>query len=345
MKATYAKYILNFKQPSGTSRGVMKTKETWLIKIEDGVSFGIGECGILRGLSLDDVPDFESKLKWACENISLGFLELSKTLTQYPSIKFGLEMAFRSLNSKNPYHFFDTDFYHHHKGIKINGLIWMGDKNFMFKQIKAKLDQGFSCIKLKIGAIDFESELDILSYLRSQFSATDLELRVDANGAFSPQDALKKLESLSKFDLHSIEQPIMPNQWAEMKNLCSKTPLPIALDEELIALTDQDQRIELLDEVNPQFIILKPSLVGGFEDTKEWINLAEKRKIGWWITSALESNIGLNAIAQFTSSYHNNMPQGLGTGSLYTNNFKSPLEVKGEQLFYNLALKWETPNI
>ncbi len=345
MKASYSKYILNFKRPSGTSRGVLKTKETWFIKIEDDTGFGIGECGILRGLSLDDVPEFENQLKWACENINLGFNYLSEQLKLFPSIKFGLEMAFKSLNSQNPFYLFDTDFYKHQQGITINGLIWMGDKSFMFEQIKAKLDQGFSCIKLKIGAIDFQAELELLAYLRSKFSAEVLELRVDANGAFNPDHALQKLEKLSQFNLHSIEQPIKQNQWQAMRELCENTPLPIALDEELIEVVDTTHRAKLLDKVKPQYIILKPSLVGGFSDSSEWIKLAENRKIGWWITSALESDIGLNAIAQYASTFQLDKPQGLGTGSLYTNNITSPLEVKGEKLFYNSKLKWETPQV
>jgi o-succinylbenzoate synthase len=345
MKASYSKYILNFKRPSGTSRGVLKTKETWFIKIEDETGFGIGECGILRGLSLDDVPEFENQLKWACENINMGFNYLFQQLKLFPSIKFGLEMAFKSLKSQNPFYLFDTDFYKHQQGITINGLIWMGDKSFMFEQIKAKLDQGFSCIKLKIGAIDFQAELELLAYLRSKFSAEVLELRVDANGAFNPDNALQKLEKLSQFNLHSIEQPIKQNQWQAMRELCKNTPLPIALDEELIEVVDPTHRAKLLDEVKPQYIILKPSLVGGFSDSSEWIKLAENRKIGWWITSALESDIGLNAIAQYASTFQLDKPQGLGTGSLYTNNITSPLEVKGEKLFYNSTLKWETPQI
>ena len=345
MKASYSKYNLNFKRPSGTSRGVLKTKETWFIKIEDETDFGIGECGILRGLSLDDVPEFENQLKWACEIINMGFNYLSEQLKLFPSIKFGLEMAFKSLNSQNPFYLFDTDFYKHQQGITINGLIWMGDKSFMFEQIKAKLDQGFSCIKLKIGAIDFQAELDLLAYLRSKFSAEVLELRVDANGAFNPDHALQKLEKLSQFNLHSIEQPIKQNKWQAMRELCKNTPLPIALDEELIEVVDTTHRAKLLDGVKPQYIILKPSLVGGFSDSSEWIKLAENRKIGWWITSALESDIGLNAIAQYASTFQLDKPQGLGTGSLYTNNITSPLEVKGEKLFYNSKLKWETPQV
>ncbi len=345
MKATCSKYILEFKRPSGTSRGVLKTKETWFIKIESGTDFGIGECGILRGLSYDDVPEFEQKLKWACDNIHLGLPELSQHLKRFPSIVFGLEIAFKSLKSSDPFYLFDTEFYGNSKGITINGLIWMGDKSFMFDQIKEKLDQGFSCIKLKIGAIDFQAELDLLAFLRSKFSAESLEIRVDANGAFQPNDALSKLNQLQAYQLHSIEQPIQPQQWDAMYKLCQQTPLPIALDEELISIIDFSDKQAMLQTIQPQYIILKPSLVGGFRSTSEWIRLAETNQINWWMTSALESDIGLNAIAQFTSTFNNSMPQGLGTGSLYTNNISSPLEVRGEELFYSKTKVWELPQV
>lgn len=341
MEASYFKHTLEFKQASGTSRGVLKTKESWFIKIETEKEFGIGECGLLKGLSIDDREDYEETLKWSCENIHLGLNTLYSKLKEFPSIQFGLEMAFQSLASSDPYLLFPSDFTEGKKGMVINGLIWMGEKSFMKKQIQTKIAQGFSCIKLKIGAIDFESELELLSYIRSEFSASDIELRVDANGAFTPRDALDKLERLNKFDLHSIEQPIALGQWQEMAKLCQKTPLPIALDEELIGLKDVTNKKEALLTIQPQYIILKPSLIGGFQGSKEWIELANQYNIKWWITSALESNIGLNAIAQFTFIQNNNMPQGLGTGGLYTNNIESPLEIKGEKIMYNPKLNWE----
>ena len=340
MKATYQKHTLQFKRPSGTSRGVLKTKETWFIKISDKNNFGIGECGILRGLSVDDRPDYEEKLKWTCQNIYLGKEKLLTELIEFPSIQIGVEMAFASLAAANPYELFPSNFTQGKQGITINGLIWMGDFSFMKEQIEEKLQLGFSCVKLKIGAIDFEAELDLLKKIRAQFTADEVELRVDANGAFHPDDALEKLKYLSEFDLHSIEQPIKANQWKQMAQLCEKTPLPIALDEELIGVFNVTNRQELIQTIQPQYIILKPSLVGGFANTKHWIDLAEQQKVGWWITSALESNIGLSGIAQFTQTLQNNMPQGLGTGSLYTNNIPSPLEVKGEKLWYNPNLNW-----
>ncbi|SDG97529.1 o-succinylbenzoate synthase [Psychroflexus sediminis] len=341
MKASYFKHSLEFKRPSGTSRGVLKTKESWFIKLETKESYGIGECGLLKGLSIDDRKDYEEKLKWTCENIHLGLKTLYSQLKDFPSIQFGLEMAFQSLSSANPYLLFPSEFTEGKEGMLINGLIWMGDKPFMKTQIQEKIQQGFSCIKLKIGAIDFESELELLKYIRSEFSASDIELRVDANGAFSPDDALDKLERLSQFDLHSIEQPIAQGQWQDMARLCQQTPLPIALDEELIGVKDVTNKEKALLTIQPQYIILKPSLIGGFRGSEEWIELAKQHNIGWWITSALESNIGLNAIAQFTYVQHNNMPQGLGTGGLYTNNIESPLVIKGEKIMYNPDLEWE----
>lgn len=342
MKATYKRYVLNFKRPSGTSRGVLKTKETWFLKIQKEGKTGIGECGILRGLSVDDRPDYEEKLQWLCENINREKTFLFETLKTYPSLIFGLEMAFKSLEGSHPFELYQTDFVNKNQGIPINGLIWMGSKDYMLEQIKAKIDMGFRCIKLKIGAIDFDQEIELLKFIRRSFSAGVLELRVDANGAFSPDKALEKLEALSQFNLHSIEQPIKAGQAEQMHQLCQKTPLPIALDEELIGVFKKEQRIALLDQIQPQYIILKPSLIGGFQESLNWIALANQRDIGWWITSALESNIGLNAIAQLTSSLATEMPQGLGTGSLYTNNITSPLEVNGDQIFYNKSKSWES---
>jgi len=341
MQAEYKKYILNFKRPSGTSRGVLTTKETWFLKISDEKNTGIGECGILRSLSIDDRPDYEEKLQWVCNNINLGETMLWEELKEFPSIQIGVEMAFKSLQSKHPFEIFPSEFTAGKASIPINGLIWMGEKAFMKSQIQEKIAQGFDCIKMKIGAIDFETELELLKYIRSEFSSEDIELRVDANGAFAPEEALGKLKKLSEFQLHSIEQPIKQGQWEEMAKLCQETPLPIALDEELIGVFNVTKRQELLQTIKPQFIILKPSLIGGFKGTEQWIELAEKNKIGWWITSALESNVGLNAIAQFTYTKNNKMPQGLGTGSLYTNNFESPLQVEKGQIQYNPAKNWE----
>ncbi|WP_418636874.1 o-succinylbenzoate synthase [Winogradskyella sp.] len=341
MKAEYKQYILNFKRPSGTSRGVMTTKETWFIKLEHQGKTGVGECGILRGLSVDDRPDYEEKLKWVCNNIHLGLDKLLSELTAYPSIQFGLETAYKSLDSSDSFELFPSEFSRGKDGIPINGLVWMGNEDFMRTQIKDKIEAGFSCIKLKIGAIDFQTELDILKSIRKEFSVSDIELRVDANGAFSTEDALEKLKQLSEYQLHSIEQPIKAQQFEAMSKLCDVTPLPIALDEELIGVFSKANKQTLLQTIKPQYIILKPSLVGGFGGSKDWINAAEDLNIKWWITSALESNIGLNAISQWTYTLKSKMPQGLGTGSLFTNNFPSPLIVKNGTLHYNLKQHWK----
>ncbi|SEG25764.1 o-succinylbenzoate synthase [Flavobacterium urumqiense] len=340
MKATYHKYILDFKRPSGTSRGVMTEKETWFIVLEQDGKKGIGECGILRGLSIDDRPDYEEKLRWTCDNIHLGKDQLWEALLEFPSIQFGVEMAFQSLESETPFLLFPSDFTNGTKSILINGLVWMGEELFMKQQIEEKLAQGFRCIKLKIGAIDFDKELQLLRFIREHFTPEQIEIRVDANGAFAVDLALDKIMQLSEFKLHSIEQPIQKNQTDRMADLCKTTPFPIALDEELIGVFALAEKEQLLEKIQPQYIILKPSFVGGFRGTQEWISLAEKHKIGWWITSALESNIGLNAIAQWTFLQHNLMPQGLGTGALYTNNFDCPLEVSVGHLWYKKELDW-----
>jgi o-succinylbenzoate synthase len=341
LKATYHKYLLHFKRPSGTSRGVLTDKETWFIVLNHEGKKGIGECGILRGLSCDDRPDYEEKLAWTCANIHLGKEVLWENLLEFPSIQFGVEMAFQSLESQTPFILFPSDFTKGQKSIPINGLIWMGEEVFMKEQIEEKLADGFRCVKLKIGAIDFEKELQLLRYIRANFSPEQVEIRVDANGAFNEVVALDKLIQLSEFKLHSIEQPISKNNTDRMSELCKISPFPIALDEELIGVFSISEKEALLQKINPQFIILKPSFVGGFRGTQEWISLAEKHKIGWWITSALESNIGLNAIAQWTYLQHNLMPQGLGTGALYTNNFDSPLKVDQGQLWYNTDINWD----
>ncbi|MEM6687298.1 MAG: o-succinylbenzoate synthase [Bacteroidota bacterium] len=345
MTATYHKHILDFKRPSGTSRGVLQQKETWFILLTSEGKQGIGECGILRGLSIDDVPEYEEKLRWTCENIALGETTLLQELIAFPSIQFGVEQAFRSLRAASPYLLHPSKFTDGKEAIEINGLIWMGDARFMKSQIKDKLAAGFSCIKMKIGAIDFETELQLLQSIRNEYSASDIELRVDANGAFSPETALEKLKRLSELELHSIEQPIKQGQLEEMAKLCEVTPLPIALDEELIGVFQSQDKKKVLDTIQPQFIILKPSLVGGYAGSNEWIALAKQQHIDWWITSALESNIGLNAIAQWTYTLQSALPQGLGTGSLYTNNFDSPLVIQKGALHYQPELSWNVPYI
>lgn len=341
MKATYKQYILNFKRPSGTSRGVLTTKETWFLILEEDGKVGIGECGILRTLSIDDRPDYEDKLQWVCANIHLGKELLWEALIEFPSIQFGVEMAFISLASKTPFELFPSEFTLGKKSMEINGLVWMGEEVFMKQQIEEKLAQGFRCIKLKIGAIDFEKEMELLRYIRQNFDTKTIEIRVDANGAFDSNEALVKLNQLSEFKLHSIEQPIQKNNTDSMAELCKVTPLPIALDEELIGVFGVEKKEQLLTKIKPQYIILKPSLIGGFKGALEWISIAEKLNIKWWITSALESNIGLNAITQFTYTLQNSLPQGLGTGGLYTNNFDCPLSIKNGHIFNDINLIWD----
>lgn len=334
MESIYKRYVLNFKIPAGTSRGILQTKDTYFLKLSDGSNFGIGECALFRGLSFDDVPNYEKKLRWLCNNIHLDSEFLLSELIKYPSIQFGFEQAILSLRSKDSFELFASKFTKGKDYIPINGLVWMGDKLFMQTQIKEKLSNGFTTIKLKIGAIDFETELNLLKSIRNEFNSDEIQIRVDANGAFTPNVALEKLKRLSDFELHSIEQPIKTGQWEEMAKLCSLSPLPIALDEELIGIFRSAKKEKMLEIIKPTYLIFKPSLIGGIGGTNEWIKLAQKSKTDWWITSALESNIGLNAIAQYTYSLQTKIPQGLGTGSLFTNNIDSPLEVKNGGLHY-----------
>lgn len=344
-KASFQKQTFLFKQPSGTSRGVLTEKHAWFISLSklntnypvtrysELVEESLGECSVIPGLSPDfeGFVSYETKLKEICDNINYYIENLSE-LEPYPSILFGLETALLGLQRPNEYQLFDTPFTRGEVGIPINGLIWMGSKEFMLQQIEDKLQAGFTCLKLKIGAIDFETELDVLASIRKRYTASDIELRVDANGAFSISDVLDKLERLSKFQLHSIEQPIKADQWNEMAKICQVTPLPIALDEELIGVVGNAQKSALLETIKPQYIILKPSLHGGILGTSEWIELAMKNNIPWWMTSALESNVGLNCVAQFASTFDNSLPQGLGTGGLYENNSATNLYIKNGYL-------------
>ncbi|MDV7698158.1 o-succinylbenzoate synthase [Chryseobacterium soli] len=334
MKAEYYKYILEFKRPSGTSRGVLHEKETFVLEISENGKKGMGECAIFRGLSFDDRPDYEEKLQWLCRNIDQDSEFLKEELKEFPSIWIGYEQAVLNLkHGDNLY--FPSEFTQGISSIRINGLIWMGNIQYMEEQIQDKLDKGFHCIKLKIG-VDWKSEHEILQKLREKFSKEKLELRVDANGGFSTEEAKVVLQQLADLDIHSIEQPIKAGNWGDMAVLCAETPTPIALDEELIGTIDHEEKEKLLKAIKPQYIILKPSLIGGFTGSDEWIALAEKQKIGWWITSALESNLGLNAIAQYTFTKKNPMPQGLGTGSLFVNNLESSLELNNELLWFKV---------
>lgn len=337
-QAHFEKKTFLFKQPSGTSRGVLTEKHAWFIYLKDqNGTVGVGECSVIPGLSPDfsDFTSYELKVGQVCKEID-HFIDNQSDLILFPSILFGLEQALLDLDSKRMDKagiYFDTSFTRGEKGIPINGLIWMGSSKFMLDQIEQKLAAGFSCLKMKIGAIDFVEELNILRNIRNRFSTDDIELRVDANGAFSSQEALEKLYRLSEFGIHSIEQPIASGQLAEMNRLCLQTPIPIALDEELIGIHTIQQKRNLLSTIQPQYIILKPSLHGGIVGSTEWINVSEEMHIPWWITSALESNVGLNAIAQFASTFSNELPQGLGTGGLYVHNEQTMLFIKEGHLY------------
>lgn len=327
---------LHFKRPAGTSRGAYTTRDAWYILLTDEKQgkIGIGECAPLPKLSCDDIPDYANILKEACKLLEkTGEIDYNK-YKNYPSIIFGMETALLHLKA-NGLQLWDTPFSRGEEGIPINGLIWMGSFDYMREQIEDKLALGFKCVKLKIGAIDFDNELALLTAIRKHYGADKIQLRVDANGAFTPRDAIYKLNELSKYDIHSIEQPIRQGQWNEMATLCQQSPIPIALDEELIGVNDIDEKQNLLKTIQPQYIILKPTLHGGIKGGEEWITLAKELGIGYWITSALESNIGLNAIAQWCATLDSKMYQGLGTGLLFTDNVDAPLNIKGDNLWFN----------
>jgi o-succinylbenzoate synthase len=349
LQASVSKKVFEFNFTARTSRGRMKDRTSWFIKLWDDANpsvFGLGECAPLPGLSVDDKPDYEVVLNRVAENVStlkVGSSTLLKDAAQlvpsgFPSILFGLETALLDLKNGGKRVIFENSFLIS-KPIPINGLVWMGDLDLMLQQASIKIDEGFRCIKIKVGGLNFEKECDILHYIRRKYFREEITLRLDANGAFKTEEALYKLYDLSKFKIHSIEQPIKPGQ-PELEELCRKSPIPIVLDEEMIGLSSAEAKKDLLARVKPQYIIVKPSLHGGIQGTQEWISIAESLNIGWWITSALESNIGLNAICQLTANYPVTLPQGLGTGALYENNFESPLEVKKGEVFYNPKLSW-----
>lgn len=344
LKATYKKYTLEFRFPAITSRATMLNKETYFVKIWDTTNpsiYGLGECALFKGLGDDDKPDYDFKLDLICKNIN----NIDISDIEYSSIRFGIETALNDLNNGGKRIIYNTPWLKGDQSIPINGLIWMGNYDEMFSRINEKLKLGFNCLKLKIGGIDFYQELELIKYIRSTFSPNNLELRLDANGAFTPQNALNKLDQLAEYKIHSIEQPIKQGQWAHMSLLCKNSPIPIALDEELIGLNNINRKEEMLNYIKPSYIILKPSLCGGFLGSNEWITIAQKYNIGWWATSALESNIGLNAIAQWVSQYKTSIPQGLGTGQLYHNNIESPLEQIDAGLIYNPLKKWNIQSI
>ncbi|MFA7273345.1 MAG: o-succinylbenzoate synthase [Crocinitomicaceae bacterium] len=349
MQISFEQRIFHFKNPSGTSRGVLTEKNAWFLHLEMDGKLGLGECSIIPGLSPDFVSkeQYEAKLTELCSLVQsmdwkkyallqeFELLEKVKSetaiyslLATFPSILFGFEMALLNWQSGDLQRFFTNAFSRGESKIPINGLIWMGTPDFMHEQMTEKVNQGFNCIKMKVGAIDFEKEMELLTELRAQFSADEMILRVDANGAFTAEDAHDKLKRLHALGIHSIEQPIAPGQIELMAELCEENPLPIALDEELIGISSAEEKTALLSKIQPPYIILKPSLHGGILSCLEWITIAESLKIDWWMTSALESNVGLNCIAQFTAQFPINKHHGLGTGSLYTDNIESQLRVK-----------------
>lgn len=340
------KWVLKFIKPAKTSRGTLTEKPSyfWFIHDKKTKKTGIGECSIIPGLSIDDRKDYAGKLTGFCAVVNMGEdpYSIYELLDEFPSIRFGLEMALEDMENGGKRLFYRSAFSDGLKGIPINGLIWMDNEAGIIKQTDEKIADGFTCLKMKIGAIGFEKELNVIRHIRAKYGNKNIEIRLDANGAFSPAEAPLILKRLEVLDIHSIEQPIKKGQWKEMARLCKESPIKIALDEELIGIRDRTEKAKLLDQIMPQYIILKPSLIGGFSSSEEWIRLAEERHIGWWVTSALESNIGLNAIAQWVSTLNtHNMPQGLGTGSLYKNNIPSPLTVSNGYLFYNRELNWE----
>jgi len=344
LKASFQKHILEFKVPSGTSRGFLTEKDSWYIvlKNEKTDHVGIGEASLIKGLSYDAVDGFELHVKKVVQKINEEGAIALEALKFWPAIRFAIEMAMLDVEHIKECLLYPSEFTSGTKQIPINGLVWMGDFDFMMTQIDQKIKEKFTCIKLKIGAINFEDELQLVKHIRKRYAEKDLIIKVDANGAFKPgEDALKKMEQLYKLKVHSIEQPIKQKQYEAMELLCKKSPLQIALDEELIGVFDKPKQVELLQQIQPQFIILKPSLVGGFAATKQWIDIAENNNIGWWLTSALESNIGLNAIAQFTATLNINTYQGLGTGGLFTNNIASPLFIKDGNLGYDVNQSWQ----
>lgn len=340
----FKQFHFNFKRPSGTSRGVLTAKTSWFLTAQsEAMHFpALGECSIIEGLSPEPIKLMEDRLTEVCRWLSGK--QTKPDLSQFPSIEFGLETLLADIDAQGSKIFSRNDFTAGNRGLLINGLIWMGDEPYIKSQVRDKIEKGFTCIKMKVGAADFETECSLLRAIRKEFGS-DFQLRLDANGAFEADKALEQLKRLSEFDIHSIEQPIKPHQWDAMAWLCQVSPIPIALDEELIGANGIGQKSAILESIAPQFIILKPSLLGGFASCDEWIDLAESEEIGWWITSALESNVGLNAIAQYTSEKDVVLPQGLGTGGLFTNNFESPLYIRGEQLHFDPNQRWNLNNL
>ncbi len=344
IKAITRYHRFEFERPAVTSRGILQKKDVFFLILYDSNNpeiVGIGECSVFPGLSMDDVDGFEKKLNHIVEKINVGKFNFKIPLHNWPSINFALEIALKDLENGGSKILYPSSFTQGKNAIPINGLIWMGNKKELNQQIKEKLRKGFRCLKIKIGAIDFNDEYEILSYLRNKFRKEDLEIRLDANGAFSPKEAPDIINLLAELEIHSIEQPIMPAQLEEMAIICEKSPIPVALDEELIGKYPIENKLQLLKIIKPQYIVLKPGMLGGIKACEEWIKLANEMDIGWWITSSLETNIGLNAIAQWTYTLFSPMHHGLSTGALFKNNIHSPLALTKEKLYYFPRKNWD----
>jgi len=339
MKLQIFSYKLQFIKPATTSRGSMDFHQVYYIQIGDGIKIGIGEAAPLKGLSTD-YSTVKDGLKLLKEHYNDGVPIVDIPLDDFPSVKFAFETALNDYTHGGKHIIYDTPFTSSNKPIETNGLVWMSNSKSMLNEALTKVDEGFTTIKFKVGSLDFDEECRMIEQLRKYYNSWKITIRLDANGAFANTDALEKLKELKRFDLHSIEQPIKAGQWDLMEELVSKTPIDIALDEELININVYNDADQMLKKIKPHYIILKPTLLGGFTNSDQWIKFAEKYCKGWWATSALESNIGLNAIAQWASKYKNPMPQGLGTGLLYTNNLLSPLQLQDGYLLYNPSGKW-----
>lgn len=346
VRASYIAHPLVFVRPAGTSRGFLEEKPCWFIKLQSarGPS-GIGEVSFIPGLSVEDQEDLEIQVDHVCKLISRGEMDPSQHLPALPGVQFALETAVRDMETGGKQLLYPSAFTAGEAGIATNGLIWMGSKTFMISQIREKMKLGCKVLKVKVGALDFPEELELLNWIRSEFGSQDLEIRLDANGAWTPDEARLKMEQFSRFFIHSIEQPIARGQLDDLARLCRDSAIPVALDEELIGISDPLERNELMDKVRPAYIIIKPGLLGGFSVAADWIALADIYRAGWWVTSALESNVGLSAIAQWTWQLGVRRHQGLGTGALYTNNIHSPLLMRGEQLWYRPGIKWDLPSM
>jgi o-succinylbenzoate synthase len=376
LQSRYIRYPLHFHRPAGTSRGVLQVKPCWFLELHDeNGARGLGEVAFIPGLGMHDAEATERELEELCREINSGSLEINRrsleinhgerearpSLTGHPGIRFALETAIRDLSTGGARILYPSAFTGGTAGIPTNGLVWMGNRNYLEEQIRTLIRKGFRVLKMKLGAGGFDEELDLLGWIREEFGKADLEIRLDANGAWSPTEAATRLDQLAPFGIHSIEQPIAAGQHEEMALLCGASPIPIALDEDLIGLDDPGERRELLSRVRPGYLILKPGLLGGVREAEDWIGAAGEQGTGWWVTSALESNIGLNAIAQWAFSLgtsllqgaknplhkgsKNPLHQGLGTGTLYSNNIPSPLRMEGDSLWHRTGISWELQSI